>query len=237
MIKHGAAIDLIHTRGQCGLYLDAQDCRGFQLYLDRPCQNRADRLELLHYALDVEAIFKDAGLGTRMTVENGEVRLVCFEHGPSGPDSKKPDYNGIPFVSLRGKRTAWRNVQREMFVRWITTKLEQPRIWLRHRVNRNTDDCEKVVYNRAFTSKEQAIAAMLDEADIDDPDDQKRASENEIWFMWTYERKNNFEIWVIEEHDQRVVFADKTIATEEEKEEWHLKARAAYPDLFRNCII
>lgn len=103
-------------------------------------------------------------------------------------------------------------------------------------MNENTDDCEKIVYNQVFNTRDAAVAAMLVDADIDDPEDQKRATENQVWFRWTYERKNNFELWVIEEHDQGRVFSDETTATDEEKELWHLRARAAYPNLFRDVF-
>lgn len=73
--------NLVHTRGQCGLYLDPQDCRGFKLFVDRPCRTTADRLELLHYVFAIEKVFQDVGLAPRMTIEGGEVRVVCVEPG------------------------------------------------------------------------------------------------------------------------------------------------------------
>lgn len=114
--------EFIHSRGQCGLYLDPQDCRGFKLLFDRPCQMGLERLELLQYALEVEQIFKDVLLSTQLTIEGCHVRLLCKDARLA-----KRDFYGIRLISIREKKVRWKRDQREKFVQWVVAKLDAPR--------------------------------------------------------------------------------------------------------------
>jgi hypothetical protein len=221
----------VFARDACRVELDPTDCRGLKLLVktDSGDPDRSERTALLQLVLDIEEALSPFECDVRVTMIGNTVEIYCLKDR-LGLHSDGNGYWRHGELPIR-----WKKRERAWFVKFVQDNLRRPLFCLRHWVNRNDGDREKQVYNQVYDTWPDALQAMFKAADLCERTQRKVAGKHGFWFQWEWARKNNFDIWCIEERHKGAGRPDsQTAPSEKEEEKWLSQARRLFPDEFKD---